>query len=107
MQTATFKEATEKLGVSPDDRVRYYTLGNSAIIHVDLAHAQPAAGGNSKPAKHEKALTPEEEFRQKYPNIKVNRPELFELVGCMADVPPDVSDKDLIIDAIESKYRDK
>jgi hypothetical protein len=29
------------------------------------------------------------------------------LVGSMADVPPDVSDKDLIIDAVESIYGEK
>jgi hypothetical protein len=52
-------------------------------------------------------MTPEEEFRKKYPHIKINRPELFKLVGSMADVPPNVSDKDLIIDAIESIYGEK
>jgi len=35
---------------------------------------------------------------------QIIRPELFKLVGTMADVPPGVSDKDLMIDAIESKY---
>ncbi len=36
MQTATLKEATEKLGVSFNDPVQYQTLGNQAIIQIDL-----------------------------------------------------------------------
>jgi hypothetical protein len=104
MQTATLKEATEKLGVSLNDMVHYHTLGNKAIIQIDLNIAPLHLADNSKPVEPQNILTPEEEFRQKYPNIKINRPELFKLVGCMAEVPPNVSDKDLIIDAIESKY---
>ena len=107
MQTATLKEATEKLGISLDDMVRYQTLGNSAIIHIDLNISLPANADNFKPARRRDTMTPEEEFRQKYPNIKITRPELFKLVGCMSDVPPSVSDKDLIIDAIESIYGEK
>jgi len=104
MQTATLKEAMEKLGVSLSDMVRYQTLGNQAIIQIDLNIPLPKQADNSKPAQFQAPMTPEEEFRQKYPHIKITRPELFKLVGCMADVPPDVSDKDLIIDAIESIY---
>jgi len=104
MQTVTLKEATEQLGVSLDDMVRVHTLGNFAIIHVDLNISLPNNADHIKPAQRQNTLTPEEEFRQKYPNIKINRPELFKLVGSMADVPPNVSDKDLIIDAIESIY---
>ncbi|NUO83909.1 hypothetical protein HUU05_27855, partial [candidate division KSB1 bacterium] len=48
------------------------------------------------------ALTPEEEFRQKYPDIKIES-EFFKLVGSMA-APEGVSDKDLLIDALEAKY---
>jgi hypothetical protein len=107
MQTATLKEATEKLGVSFNDLVQYQTLGNQAIIQIDLKISQPAKADNFKPAQVQGAMTPEEEFRQKYPHIKINRPELFKLVGSMADVPPNVSDKDLLIDAIEAKYRAK
>ncbi len=102
MQTATLKEATEKLGVSLDDMVQYQTLGNRAIIHIELNISLPNNADNFKPAQLQDTMTPEEEFRQKYPNIKINRPELFKLVGGMADVPPNVSDRDLIIDAIES-----
>ncbi len=104
MQTATLKEAAEKLGVALSDMVRYYTRGNQAIIQIDLKISQPNKADNSKPAQLQAPMTPEEEFRQKYPNIKINRPELFKLVGSMADVPPNVSDKDLIIDTIESIY---
>jgi hypothetical protein len=104
MQTATLKEATERLGISFNDMVNYHTLGNKAIIQIDLNLAQPNPSDDSKPAKPQNLTTPEEEFRQKYPHIKITRPELFKLVGCMADVPPGVSDKGLIIDAIESKY---
>ncbi len=103
MQTATLKEATTKLGVGPDDMVRYQMLGNSAIIQIDLKLPQ-AAADNGQQAKPITPLSPEEEFRRKYPQIPINRPELFELVGCMADIPPGVSDKDLIIDALESIY---
>ena len=128
MQTATLKEVTRELGVSPGDVVRYHRLGSQALIQIDLKLPQLAPADNSDPdfnnllallenigrkdltrqhdqtAKAQNTMAPEEEFRRKYPNIKIRRPELFKLVGCMADVPPDVSDKDLIIDAIESKY---
>lgn len=104
MQTATLKEATERLGVSLNDMVHYHTLGDKAIIQIDLNLAQPNLSDDSRPPQPQNLMTPEEEFRQKYPHIKISRPELFKLVGCMADVPPNVSDKDLIIDAIESKY---
>jgi len=53
-------------------------------------------------AKAQNTITPEEEFRQKYPDIKIRRPELFKLVGCMA--PSTRSDKDELIDALEEKY---
>jgi hypothetical protein len=36
MQTATLKEATEKLGVSLSDMVRYHALGDQAFIEIDL-----------------------------------------------------------------------
>lgn len=104
MQTATLKEATTKLGISLDDVVHYHTLGNRAIIQVELNPSQPAAIDHDPQAQPARPLLPEEEFRQRYPNIPITRPELFKLVGCMADVPPGVSDKDLIIDAIESIY---
>lgn len=102
MQTATLKEATEKLGVSLSDMVRYQTLGNQAIIQIDLKISQPNKADNSKPAQARAPMTPEEEFRQKYPDIEVE-PEFFKLVGSMA-VPEGVSDKDLLIDALEAKY---
>jgi hypothetical protein len=54
----------------------------------------------SELAKSQSTLTPEEEFRQKYPNITVE-PEFFRLVGCMAGMSSARSDKDLLIDAIE------
>ena len=104
MQTSTLKEATAKLGVSPDDVVRYQTLGNRAIIQIELNLPQQAAVDHEPLAARAKPLSPEEEFRRKYPNIPITRPELFKLIGCMVDVPPNVSDKDLIIDAIESIY---
>lgn len=104
MQTATLKEAATALGVSLDDVVRYQTLGNRAIIQIDLKLPQPAAVDYKPIAQPTKPLSPEEEFRRKYPSIPITRPELFKLVGCMADVPSNVSDKDLIIDAIESLY---
>ncbi|MDZ7292693.1 MAG: hypothetical protein ONB44_23050 [candidate division KSB1 bacterium] len=104
MQTATLKEVTRELGISLDDVVYYHTLGDKAFIQIDLNLSQPNTANSSKPTKPQNIMTPEEEFRQKYPNIKISRPELFKLVGCMADVAPNVSDKDLIIDAIESKY---
>jgi hypothetical protein len=107
MQTATLKEVTEKLGVSFNDPVEYQTQGNRAIIQIDLKISLPNKADNSKSAQAQDAMTPEEEFRQKYPHIKITRPELFKLVGCMSDVPPNVSDKDLIIDAIESIYGEK
>lgn len=100
MQTATLKEATEKLGVSLSDMVRYQTLGNSAIIQIDLNISLPANADNFKAAQD--AMTPEEEFRQKYPQIKVES-EFFKLVGSMT-VPEGVSDKDLLIEALEAKY---
>ncbi|MCI0696910.1 hypothetical protein L0337_33510 [candidate division KSB1 bacterium] len=103
MQTATLKEATERLGVSLSDMVRYHTLGNQAIIQIDLKIAQPNKADNFAPAQLQNEMTPEEEFRQKYPDIKITRPELFKLVGCMT-VPEGVSDKDLLLDAPEAKY---
>ncbi len=103
MQTATLKEATTKLGVSLDDVVRYQTLGNSAIIEIDLKLPQPAATDHAKPTQPEKLLTPEEEFCRKYPNIPITRPELFKLVGCV--MPSTRSDKDELLDAIEEKYQ--
>ena len=102
MQTATLKEATEKLGVSLSDMVRYHTLGNQAIIQIDLKFSQPNKADDSKPAQAQSTMTPEEEFRQKYPDIKVES-EFFKLVGSMT-VPEGVSDKDLLIDALEAKY---
>ena len=100
MQTATLKEATEKLGVSLSDLVQYQTLGNQAIIQIDLNIPQPNKADNFAPAQD--AMTPEEEFRQKYPHIKVEA-EFFKLVGSMT-VPEGVSDKDLLIEALEAKY---
>lgn len=102
MQTATLKEATEKLGVSLDDMVRYQTLGNSAIIQIDLNIPLPANADNFKPAQVQDTMTPEEEFRQKYPQIKIES-EFFKLVGSTT-VPEGVSDKDLLIEALEEKY---
>jgi len=107
MQTATLKEVTAKLGVALDDMVRYQTLGNSAIIHIDLKLPETDATEHKPPAKLERPMTPEEEFRRKYPQIKITRPELFMLVGCIDEVPPGVSDKELLIDAIESIYGEK
>jgi len=51
MQTATLKEATEKLGVSLSDMVRYHTLGNQAIIQIDLEISLPNNADNFKPAQ--------------------------------------------------------
>lgn len=107
MQTATLKEATEKLGVSLDDMVHYHARGNRAIIEIDLKIPASDTADHFEPPQLQATMTPEEEFRQKYPNIKINRPDLFKLVGSMADVPPNVSDKDLLIDAIESIYGEK
>lgn len=103
LQTATLKEATTALGVTLDDMVRYQTLGNSAIIQIDLKPAHKGAAKGKLPAMPEETLTPEEEFRRKYPNIEIDS-EFFKLVGCLADVPPGVSDKELILDAIASIY---
>jgi hypothetical protein len=102
MQTATLKEATEKLSVSLSDMVRYQTQGDQAIIQIDLKISQSNKVDNSKPAQVQGTMTPEEEFRQKYPHIKVES-GLFKLVGRMT-VPEGVSDKDLLIDALEAKY---
>lgn len=102
MQTATLKEVTEKLGVSFSDMVRYHTLGNQAIIQIDLKISQPDKAAVSKQAQALAPLTPEEEFRQKYPDIEVES-EFFKLVGSMT-VPEGISDKDLLIDAMEAKY---
>lgn len=102
MQTATLKEATEKLGISLDDMVRYQTLANSAIIQIDLNVPVPAQADKFKSAQVQTTMTPEEEFRQKYPDIEV-APEFFKLVGCMA--PSTRSDKDELLDPIEEKYR--
>lgn len=107
MTTATLKEATEKLGVSLDDMVHYQARGNRAIIEIDLKMPAPDNAGHLESPQPQGTLTPEEEFRRKYPDIKITRPELFKLVGSMADVPPNVSDKDLLIDAIENIYGEK
>lgn len=104
MQTATLKEATTLLGISPDDVVYYQKTGNKAVIQIDIKRLPCDSSEQSRPSPHEDELTPEEEFRKKYPHIKINRPELFKFVGVMADVPPKVSDKDLILEALESKY---
>jgi predicted DNA-binding antitoxin AbrB/MazE fold protein len=48
-------------------------------------------------------VTPEEEFKKKYPNIKIE-PEFFKLVGCMAAIS-DVSETDLLINAIAEKHQ--
>jgi hypothetical protein len=101
MQTATLKEAAEKLGISLSAMVRYQTLGNQAIIQIDLKSSQPSKVDNSKPGQAQTTMTPEEEFRQKYPDIEVD-PEFFKLVGCMA--PSTRSDKDELIDILEEKY---
>jgi hypothetical protein len=50
MQTATLKEATEKLGVSLSDMVRYHTLGNQATIEIDLK-LPPSQAANHAPVK--------------------------------------------------------
>lgn len=99
MTTATLKEATEKLGISLDDKVHYQARGNRAIIQIDLKIPAP---DNFETPQPQHTLTPEEEFRQKYPHIKINRPELFKLVGSMA--PSTRSDKDELIDILEEKY---
>ena len=95
------------MGVAFNDMVHYQMLGNQAVIQIDLHIAQPHVTDNSKPDEPQNIMTPEEEFRQKYPNIKITRPELFKLVGCMAEASPNISDKDMLIDAIEAKYRVK
>jgi len=102
MQTATLKEATEKLGVSLNDMVHYQMLGNRAIIQIDLNIPLPNIPDHFQPAQFQAPMTPEEEFRQKYPQIKVES-EFFKLVGSMT-VPEGVSDKDLLIEALEAKY---
>jgi len=102
MQTVTLKEATEQLGVSLDDMVRVHTLGNFAIIHVDLNIPQPNNADHFQPAQLQALMTPEEEFRKKYPQIKVES-EFFKLVGSMT-APEGVSDKDLLIEVLEAKY---
>ena len=105
MQTATLKEATTNLGISPDDLVHYYTQGDRAIIQIALKSSQAPEDENTKAAQPQAALTPEQEFRRKYPEINVES-EFFRLVGSIT-VPDGVSDKDLIIDAIESIYGKK
>ena len=102
MQTATLKEATEQLGVSLDDMVHYQMLGNRAIIQIELNIPLPNIADHFKPAQVQERMTPEEEFRQKYPQIKVES-EFFKLVGSMT-VPEGVSDKGLLIEALEAKY---
>lgn len=102
MTTATLKEATEKLGVSLDDMVHYQARGNRAIIEIDLKMPAPDNADHLESPQPQNALTPEEEFRQKYPDIKIES-EFFKLVGSMA-APEGVSDKDLLIDALEAKY---
>lgn len=110
MQTATLKKALEELGISFDDIVHYRKHGNKATIEIDLKLLYSRQSkillerSDTAEDKAQRIITPEEEFRHKYPEIKINRPELFELVGCLADVPSHVSDRDLIIDAIENKY---
>ena len=37
MVVATLKKATEELGLSPDDPVKYYIKGDKGIIEVSLA----------------------------------------------------------------------
>lgn len=102
MTTATLKEATEKLGVSLDDIVHYQARGNRAIIEIDLKIPAPDNADHFESPQPQGALTPEEEFRRKYPDINVEA-EFFRLVGSMT-VPEGVSDKDLLIDALEAKY---
>lgn len=102
MTTATLKEATEKLGVSLDDIVHYQARGNRAIIEIDLKIPAPDNADHFESPQPQGALTPEEEFRRKYPDINVET-EFFKLVGSMT-VPEGVSDKDLLIDALEAKY---
>lgn len=102
MTTATLKEATEKLGISLDDMVHYQAHGNRAIIEIDLKIPAPDDADNFESPQSQGTLTPEEEFRQKYPDIKIES-EFFKLVGSMA-APEGVSDKDLLIDALEAKY---
>ncbi len=102
MQTATLKEVTAKLGISLDDVVYYHTLSNRAFIQIELNLPPSPAVDYTEPTKSEGQLTPEEEFRRKYPDIEVE-PEFFKLVGCMAQSTR--SDKDELLDAIEEKYR--
>lgn len=102
MTTATLKEATEKLGVSLDDIVHYQARGNRAIIEIDLKIPAPDNADHFESPQPQGALTPEEEFRRKYPDINVEA-EFFRLVGSIT-VPEGVSDKDLLIDALEAKY---
>jgi predicted transcriptional regulator len=98
---------SEDLGINDPQNVQVLEslieAANAVIAQLETFRIK-ASTLKSKVAMAQSIMTPEEEFRQKYPNIKINRPELFKLVGCMAEVPPNVSDKDLIIDAIESKY---
>jgi hypothetical protein len=49
------------------------------------------------------AVTPEEEFMQKYPDIQVE-PEYFRLVGCMNNISERTTDKELILEAMSEKY---
>jgi predicted DNA-binding antitoxin AbrB/MazE fold protein len=56
------------------------------------------------PIKARILVTPEEEFKKKYPHIEVE-PEFFRLVGCIADVSSAVSNKELLIDTIIEKYQ--
>lgn len=102
MTTATIKEAAEKLGVSLDDMVHYQARGNRAIIEIDLKMPAPDNADHLKSPQPPGTLTPEEEFRRKYPDINVET-EFFKLVSSMT-VPEGVSDKDLLIDALEAKY---
>ncbi len=102
MTTATLKEAAEKLGVSLDDMVHYHAHGNRAIIEIDLKMPAPDNADHLESPQPQGTLTPEEEFRRKYPDINVET-EFFKLVGSMT-VPEGVSDKDLLIEALEAKY---
>jgi hypothetical protein len=103
MQTATLKKAAEELGVSLEDIVFYHKQGNKALIQIDINTLLSHGADHSKPDETQDAVTSEEEFRRKYPHIKI-RPELFKLVGCMADVSLNGTDKDLLIAAVEGKY---
>ena len=75
---------------------------DAAIEKLETFRAK-ALTWKSEFAKAQNPLTPEEEFRREFPNIEV-RPELFRLVGCLPD-DPTKSDKELIIEALQEKFR--